>query len=285
MTKAVYTPDSRPPLSRVLSPVWIWRDLSKHFELIRTFAARDYQAQHRNTFLGVAWTMLSPLIMLALFTFVFGYIFKGRFSTSLDESPADFALALFVGLSLYQCIAAALVQSPGLLFANTVYVKTLSFPIEVLPVAQLLNILTGLFISFGLCLAAFLIVHGFLHWTAIFVLLHIVCIALMVLGISWFLSALSVFVPDVPGITSPLSMVLMFLSGVFFSIDNLSPTMQLVFRANPVASLIHDARGAMLYGQVPDFITIAWVFVLSAAMAILGYAFFARSKSAFSDLL
>lgn len=285
MTKVVYTPDSRPPLWRVLSPVWIWRDLAKHFELIRTFAVRDYQAAHRNTFLGLAWTMLTPLIMLALFTFVFGYIFNGRFTTSVTESPADFALALFVGLSLYNCIAAALTQSPSILFANSVYVKTLSFPIEVLSVAQLANILINLAIGLALCLLAFLVVHGFLHWTAIFVLLHVLCIALLVLGLSWFLSALAVFVPDIQGITSPLSLVLMFLSGVFFSIDNLSPAMQVLFRLNPIATLIHDARGAILYGQLPNFGVLALLLVLSGAIAMLGYAFFARSKAVFSDLL
>lgn len=285
MTKVVYTPDSKPALSRVLSPLWIWRDLSKHASLIRVFAKREYEAAHRSTFLGIAWTMLNPLIMLALFTFVFGYIFSGRFTTSAEESPADFAIALFIGLSLYNMVAVALTQSPTILFANSVYVKTLSFPIEILSVSQLVNLLTNLAISLGLCLLAFLLLHGFLHWTVIFVIPYVVCLALIVLGLSWFLSALAVFVPDVPGVTAPLSMVLMFLSGVFFSIDNLSPNLQILFRFNPLSILIYDVRGHILYGMMPNYKHLAVLIVLSVLAAIIGYAFFSRSKTAFSDLL
>lgn len=285
MTKVVYTPDSKPPLSRVLSPISIWRDLARHAALILVFARREYEAQHRSTFLGIFWNMLSPLIMLALFTFVFGYIFQGRFTTSVTESPGDYAIALFIGLSLYNMVAAALTGSPSILLANSVYVKTLSFPIEILSVSQLVNLLVNLAISLGLCLLGFLVLHGFIHWTAIFTVLYIVCLALMVLGISWFLSALTVFVPDVPGITAPLSMVLMFLSGVFFSIDNMSPGLQVLFRLNPLSVLIYEVRNIILYGAMPNFAHLAVLFVIALAMAVLGYAFFSRSKTAFSDLL
>jgi lipopolysaccharide transport system permease protein len=285
MTKIVYTPDSKPALSRVLSPLWIWRDLSKHGSLIRVFAKREYEAQHRSTFLGIFWNMLSPLIMLALFTFVFGYIFQGRFTTSAAESPGDYAIALFIGLSLYNMVAAALTGSPTLLLANSVYVKTLSFPIEILSVSQLVNLLVNLAISLGLCLLGFLVLHGFIHWTAIFTILYVICLALMVLGLSWFLSALTVFVPDVPGITGPLSMVLMFLSGVFFSIDNISPHLQILFRFNPLSVLIYDVRNIILYGALPNFTHLAILLVIAVIVAVLGYAFFSRSKTAFSDLL
>jgi lipopolysaccharide transport system permease protein len=285
MTKVVYTPDSKPPLSRVLSPFSIWRDLAKHASLIRVFAKREYEAAHRSTFLGIAWNMITPLIMLALFTFVFGYIFQGRFTTSAEESPADFALALFIGLSLYNCFAAALTQSPSTLLQNSVYVKTLSFPIEILAVAQLVNLLTNLAISLGLCLVAFAVLHGFLHWTAVFTILYVFCLALMVLGISWFLSALAVFIPDVPGITGPLSMVLMFMSGVFFSIDNISPNLRILFQFNPLSLLIYDVRNLILYGAMPNLTNLGVLLVLSVLIAVLGYAFFSRSKTAFSDLL
>jgi lipopolysaccharide transport system permease protein len=285
MTKSVYTATARPPFAQVLSPIRIWRDLAKRSELIFAFARREYQAAHRNTFLGIAWTILSPLIMLALFAFVFGYIFKGRFSSSPDETPVDFALALFVGLSIYNCIGAALNQSPSILFANAVYVKTLSFPIEILAVSQLVNLLTALFISLGLCIGAFLIVHGLVHWTVIFLPIHILCVSLVVLGLSWFLSALSVFVPDVPSIVAPISMVLMFLSGVFFSIDSMPPRVKFIFQLNPLASLIYQARGAVLYGSVPNFVTMGITLFLSVVICIAGYAFFSRSKATFADLL
>ena len=217
MSKVVYTSASRDPLARLLNPLRVVADLLRHRELIIAYAKREYHAVHRDTFLGLVWMALSPLILLALFTLVFGYIFNGRFTRNPNETPADFALALFVGLTLYNCIGQALTQSPGLLLANSVYVKTLTFPLEILPVAQVLNILLNATIGFGLCAIAFIVMYGDLHWTALWLAAHVLCIALICVGLAWFLSSLSVFFRDTSSITSPLSMVLMFLSSVSFA--------------------------------------------------------------------
>lgn len=285
MAKVVYTPHSDASLSHVLSPLNIVRDLLPYRELIAAYTKREYQAMHRSTMLGAAWSMLNPLILLALFTFVFGYVFHGRFSTDPNETPADFALALFVGLSLYICVGNALGQAPNLMLANSSYVKTLAFPLEILPVSLVIVLVINLLISLGLCLAAFLITKGFVHWTSIFVLFHVAAMALIALGITWFLSAVGVFVRDTSPIVSPISMVLMFVSGVFFSLDALPPKMKFMFQLNPLAIIIYQARQAMLHGQVPNILVLACILALSVGCAIFGYYFFSRTKIAFADVM
>lgn len=285
MTRQVYTPEKPGRLREFLSPAGMIRHLWPHRELIRAYADRQYEAAHRHMLLGAAWSMLTPLILLALFTFVFGYIFQGRFNTSIDETPMDFALALFVGLSLYLCIGQALTGSPNLMFSNAAYVKTLAFPLEIIPVAEAYNIMRNLLISIGLCLVAFLLTKGYLHWTTILILPHILCVAMLVLGLSWFLSALAVFVPDTPSITGPLSMVLMFLSGVFFSIDSMPSHLRILFQVNPLATIIAQVRSAILYGEIPDFRVLAVILVASFLVMMGGYAFFNRTKTSFADVI
>lgn len=285
MPKVIYSPDSQIAASELLSPIAIIRNLSKHRELIIAYTKREYEAMHRNTFLGAAWSMLTPLIYLALFTFVFGYIFQGRFSGAADETAGDFAIALFVGLALYLCIGQVLNQAPTLMLGNAAYVKTLAFPVEILPVAQVAVLLINLLISLGLCLLAFLVINGFIHWTVVFVLVHIIATAFIALGLAWFLSALGVFVRDTPSVTSPLSMVLMFLSGVFFSITSLPAQLQILFKVNPLAILIYQARQAMLYGEIPNVMILFGLLMGSILCAITGYYFFQRSKSSFSDVM
>lgn len=285
MSRTVYTSSTRPPLARLISPVWIAHDLLRHRELILGFARREFHAAYRETLLGSAWSVLNPLILLALFTLVFGYIFNGKFNQAAAETPAEFALALFVGLSFYLCIGQSLTGSNGLILANAAYVKTLSFPLEILPLSFVLNILVNLGIGLGLCFIAFVVMHGFLHWTAIFLIPLIVCTGLMCLGLSWFLSSLAVFVRDVPSVTSPLSMVLMFVSGVFFPIESVPRGIAWLFRVNPIAIIIEQARSCFLYGKLPSFTLMAAVFVLSLATAVGGYWFFIRTKPAFADVL
>lgn len=285
MPTVVYSSEIRTPIQRLISPYWIARHLMSHRELIAAFARRKFQAAHRDTYLGMFWSLLTPLIMLALFTLVFGIIFKGKFSGAATETPTEFAIALFVGLSFYNCIGQALTGGPQVILANSIYVKTLSFPVEILPLAAIINILMNFGISIGLCMIAFIAVHGYVHWTSIFVVIHIACVSLLSLGLCWFLSSLAVFVRDTPAVTGPISMVLMFLSSVFFPIGSVPGRVQWLFKVNPVAIIIDDARGCLLYGRFPALLPLAVVLVISVAVLIFGYWFFMRTKPAFADVI
>jgi lipopolysaccharide transport system permease protein len=173
----------------------------------------------------------------------------------------------------------------GLVTGNAAYVKTLAFPLEVLSVSSVLNILMNMGISLLICLVAHLVMYGFLHASTISLVIHIVCITLLGLGISWFVSALSVFVRDVPAVIPPISIVLMFISGVFFPLSNISPRARWIFELNPLAVIIDQARGALMYGHWPDPVLLGSVFAVSALVAIGGHSFFMRTKPAFADVL
>ena len=285
MSRVVYTSESRLPTRRLLSPRWVLRDLLKHRELIWTYARREFQATHRGTYLGLLWAVISPLIMLVLFTVVFGYIFNGRFTQRTTETPLEFALALFVGLSLFNCFAQSLGAAPSLVASNAIYVKTLAFPLETLSVSAVLNVLVNLGIGLGLCAVAFLAMYGYLHVSAICLLVHALCVALISLGISWLVSGLSVFVKDIPAIVPPVSLVLMFASSVFFPLSAVPERIRPIVKANPLAIIIEQSRDCFLYGRWPDPVSLGLVALFSAATAVAGYWFFMRAKPAFADVI
>lgn len=285
MTRAIYTSTPQLPLSRLIYPHRILRDLLRHRELIVAYTKREFEAAHRGTYLGLVWSVLSPLIMLALFAFVFGGIFGGKFNSKAHETPAEFALALFVGLSFFNAFAQAMGAASGLVIGNAPFVKTLAFPLEILPVSSVLNALLNLMIAQGICFTASLIMYGSLHWTVVWMPIHVVCIALLGLGISWFLSSLSVFVRDTPALIGPINTVLMFGSGCFFPLSVMSPRMRAILEINPLAVIIDQTRGCLLYGQSPSLYRLAYVFVFSVIFAVLGYVFFMKTKPAFSDVI
>jgi len=285
MSRVIYTSEPQIPLARLMSPYWIVRNLLRNRELIAAYAKREFQSVHRGTYLGLAWSVISPLIMLALFTVVFGYIFKGRFTQSPDETSAEFALALFVGLSFFNCLAQSMGSAPSLILSNATYVKTLAFPLEILSVSAVLTMLGNLAIGLGLCFVGYLALHGSLHWSAVCLPLHVLCIALISVGVSWVLSALAVFVRDVPAVVPPISLVLMFMSSVFFPISSVPARIRWLVALNPLAIIIDQARGCFLYGRWPDFGALALVFVFSLLVAVAGYWFFMRAKPAFADVI
>ena len=101
MTRVVYTAGGQLPVRELISPVGIVRELLAHRELILAYTKREFHAAHRGTYLGLVWSILSPLIMLALFVGVFGHIFGGKFTSRPDETAGEFALALFIGLGFF----------------------------------------------------------------------------------------------------------------------------------------------------------------------------------------
>jgi lipopolysaccharide transport system permease protein len=285
MTRVVYTSTPQLPLVQLILPHRIVRDLLRHRELIVAYTKREFQAAHRGTYLGLVWSVLSPLIMLALFALVFGGIFGGKFNPKMHETPAEFALALFVGLAFFNVFAQSMGGASGLVIGNAAYVKSLAFPLEILPLASVLNTLLNLAIALAICFTAHLIMYGFLHWTVVWLVLHVICIVLLGLGISWFLASLSVFIRDIPAIVGPINMVLMFVSGCFFPLSVMSPRMRWLAELNPLAVIIDQARGALMYGQSPAFLKLAYVFVFSLVFAVAGYVFFMKAKPAFADVI
>jgi lipopolysaccharide transport system permease protein len=285
MTRVIYTASPQQSLGRLLLPNRIAADLLRHRELIVAYTRREFQAVHRGTYLGLVWTVLSPLIMLALFTFVFGGIFNGKFNPKVNETPVEFALALFVGLGFFNVFAQAMGAAGGLVTANAAYVKSLAFPLEILPVASVLNALLNLAIALAICFAAQLYLNGHWHATSLWLLAHAICITLLGLGVSWFLSSLSVFIRDVPALVGPINMVLMFVSGCFFPLSVMSPRIRWIVELNPLAVIIDQARGALLYGLTPALGSLAYVFLFSLAIAVGGYAFFMKAKPAFADVI
>jgi lipopolysaccharide transport system permease protein len=285
MSRVVYTNTPRIPLNRLFNPLHIICDLVRHRQLIAAFVTREFQVAHRGTYLGLAWSVVSPLIMLALFTFVFGHIFGGKFNPRANETPAEFALALFIGLGFFNAFSQSMGAASGLILVNAPYVKTLAFPLEVLSVSSVLNVLLNFGVVLSICIVAHLAIYGHLHWTSLWLIPLVLCVALAGLGISWILSALTVFVRDIPAIITPITTVLMFISGVFFPLSIMSPRVRGLLEINPLAIIIDQARAALMYGNAPDLPKLAYVFLCAIVIAVGGYAVFQKTKPAFADVL
>jgi lipopolysaccharide transport system permease protein len=119
----------------------------------------------------------------------------------------------------------------------------------------------------------------------LWLVVHVACIALIGLGLSWFISAVAVFIRDVSAIIPPLSLVLMFSSSVFFPLSAVPQRARWILELNPLAVIIDQARGAFLHGEQPDLRLLLAVSVASVVIAVAGYWFFMRAKPAFADVL
>ena len=283
------TPELSPPAdwqtSDVpLNPLGPLLTMWRHRALIFRLGRRDIEALYRGTWLGLCWLVIQPLLLLAVYTFVFTVIFKPKVASATDGAATP-ALTIFTGLILFNIFAEALNRAPRLLHSNRVYVSQVIFPIEILPVVALGTALFQGLLSFMLLLGAFLIFDGWPPLTLISIPLVVLPLLLLTLGFCWFLASLGVFVRDVAPFVGVTLRVLLFLCPIFYPLEAVPGLLRQVIMANPVATAVCLSRGAIFAGVWPNPWHLGIYWCASILVCWAGYAWFMKTRKAFGDVL
>lgn len=257
-----------------------WRNRS----LILSLVKREVVGRYKGSALGILWSFATPVFMLTVYTFVFSTIFKARWGTGGD-SKSEFALLLFSGLLIFNIFSECITKAPNLILANTNYVKKVIFPLEILPWVAMGSALFHFAASFGVWLIAYTILIGPPHWTLVLSPLVIAPFILFVMGLSWIMASLGVYLRDVGQIIGIAVQALMFLTPIFYPTSALPNAFQPIMSANPITPSIEMMRNLMHWGQMPDPAT--WLTAASSSIiiAILGFAWFQKTRKGFSDVL
>lgn len=252
--------------------------------LLLQLTKRDVLSRYRGSVLGVVWSVLNPLFMLAVYTLVFGTIFKARWN-NIEDSNVHFALILFCGLTAYNIFAETVSRSPSIVVGNPNYIKKVVFPLHILPLTILGSALVNAGIGIGIILIANLVLSGSIHWTVVFLPLVLLPLILFALGLSWFLASLGVYVRDVVQVVPVLVTAMLFLSPIFYPISALPPNMQILAQINPIGYVVEDFRQVLIWGQLPNFQWLSFGLVFGAVTAVLGFTWFQKTRRGFADVV
>lgn len=267
-----------------LHPQAMLRVLRQQRRLIIELAKREVTGRYRGSVLGLLWSFFYPLLMLAVYTFVFSVVFKARWAGGSD-SKTEFALVLFAGLMIFNLFAECVNRAPGLVLANTNYVKKVVFPLEILPFVTFAAAAFHLLISFGVWLLFYRIFFGMPPLTVLLLPVVLLPLVLLTLGLSWMLASLGVYLRDVAQIITVFTTILMFLSPIFYSVSSLPAAYQPLLQMNPLTLTIEQARDVMIWGKAPDWTAWAGYLCGAAMMAWLGFAWFQKTRKGFADVL
>lgn len=252
--------------------------------LARELVVREVLGRYRGASFGVVWAFFSPLLMLTVYTFVFGTVFRARWTPG-SESKSEFALALFIGLIVFNLLSECLTRAPHLIISNPNYVKKVVFPLEILPVVTLGAALFHAAVSLLVWLAFYVFAKGVPPVTVFWLPVVLAPFLLLVLGLSWFLASLTVFIRDVAQIIGLVMTVLMFMSPVFYPASALPASVRGLFNANPLTPTIEMVRGVMLWGQPPSTGQLAYTSVVGCVVMYLGFRWFQKTRRGFADVL
>lgn len=260
--------------------------LYRHRDLVIQFTRRELEMRHKGSRLGHLWAILKPMSMLALYVFIFGEIFNGKFGVIENETTFDFALGIFMGLSLFNVIGEAIGAAPLLIVNQPNFVKKVVFPLEVIPLSSVATSVYHSLLSLALLLAIAPFSHSGVSWHGALALpLLVIPIALMALGLAWGLAAVGVFVRDVNQLVPFISTAIMYGSAVVYSPIKVTHPIYVILRFNPLLQVIDQARGIVLWHLAPNYAHIAYSYVAGAVMLAVGYVLFSILRPYFAEVI
>ena len=267
------------------SPAHMVRTLWRNRSLLGQMSRRDVAGRYKGAAFGVAWSFLTPLLMLCVYTFVFSVVFQARWGGDLPEGRVQFALIMFVGILVHTLFSEVVNRAPGLILSNPNYVKKVVFPLEVLPVMAMASAIFHACISVLILLLALLVLNGRMEWTAIFLPVVLAPLVVLTVGVAWFLAALGVYLRDVGQITAIMTLVMLFLAPVFYPITALPEQYRWIVKANPLTFIIEQARDVLIWGRFPDFAGLGLYLFVAVMVAWGGFFWFQKTRKGFADVI
>ncbi|SBV49239.1 ABC transporter, permease protein [Xanthomonas bromi] len=258
--------------------------LTERRDLTLELSKREVLGRYRGASFGLLWSLISPFLLLIVYTIAFGSIMKSRWP-QVAEGQAHFSLVLFVGLIVHGFFAECLSRSPYLIMGNPNFVKRVIFPLEILPWPMVASALFHVLMNTVVFALLRLAMDGQISWTIL--LLPVVLLPLVVLGlgVSWFLASLGVYFRDITQVTGVLSTALLFLSSAMIPEQAIPQSFELIFKLNPLTFIIDQAREVALWGNLPDFIGLAIYMCIAIIVFYAGFAWFKATRRGFADVI
>lgn len=275
------------PGERMLRLIKKLKGLYKYRVLIRTLVGRELKARYRGTVLGFVWSFVNPLLLLTVYTFVFGFILRPR-DPSFDASPWSYALFLFCGILPWQVwFAASSQESANILIAQGNLIKKMLFPTEILPIVSV----TSNFVHFLFGLPILLLFVPLMGKTYTPYLLFLPVVILVqyvfTLGFCFLISSLTVHFRDIKDILTNLLTFWFFSTPIIYAMTfepiQKHPLLKLFLNLNPMTHIMSGYQSCVYYGELIHWKRLGVTFLISIILLFIGYYVFDRLRDSFPE--
>ncbi len=257
--------------------------LWNHRTLTRSMVRRDILGRYRGSFGGVFWTVLNPLLLMVTYYFVFAVVLRTRFAG--DPSRAGFVLYFLAGMIPWLAFSEAAGRAPFVMWEHRNFVKRLVFPLETLPVTLTASALVTQAFALALFLVYLALTRGTIPPALVWIPALLIPQVLFTLGVCWFLAALGVYVRDLGQINGFLLTLWFFLTPICYPEASLPAQAMGVLSQNPLFILVRGYRAILLEGGAPALVPLGQLWLVAAAVFILGHAWFYKLRKSFADVI
>ncbi len=259
----------------------IFKKLYNYRELLKTNIQKEIRGRYKNSVLGIAWSFLNPLFQLIVYSVVFGAL--------LASGDDTYHIYIVVALIPWTFYTTTLSQSAFTIIANGNIIKKVFFPREILPISIVTSGVVNFLISTIITLI-FILVSGIgFTWYVVFFPLILLIQYILLLGMSFILSAITVYFRDLEHIITVFLMAAFYGTPIVYNLDDLLSKLpvavDVIILSNPMVYIIEAYRDILYYQQMPDLQALGIVFISSVVLLVVGYFIFKKLQKGFAEEL
>jgi ABC-2 type transport system permease protein len=255
------------------------RELYLYREMLLNIVRRELRARYKGSILGFLWTFINPLMTLVIYTVVFSVIMRAT------VPKYSFGIYLFTGLLPWLFFSSSVQLSTSLIQSNSNLIKKIYFPRLILPVSLVATNMVNFLLSSLILVLALFIEKVQFSWSVAFVPILLIVLSMFTLGLSFLLSALTVFFRDIEHITSIFIMAWFYLTPIVYTSDLIPANLYRLFMINPLTPLLNAFQDCILYGKAPDVLGLAYASGFSLLLLTAGYLVFDGMQKRFAEEL
>lgn len=254
-------------------------------ELVWRLAQRQVTTRYKESALGAAWSVLSPLFLLFVYAVVWGVIFQPRW-TSPDGSEGPFALYIFSGIIAFTLFSEIVNSATGLVQWNATLIKRTTVSPKILPISSSLSSLFTFALNSVPFALMYLVLAGPPPWTIVLAPLLVIPLWVLCLGLSFLISAVGAYFRDLAQIVPLLTTAVLFLSPVFYPVDALPERLRPVVTVlSPLGVILPASKDLLFFGVLPDLLPLAAYSVVACAVLALGWWVYGKAARGFADVV
>ncbi|WP_444643992.1 ABC transporter permease [Caproiciproducens sp. R1] len=247
--------------------------LIRYKPLLRELVVRDLKVKYRRSFLGYLWSLLNPLLMMAIMTVIFSYMFR-------FDIP-NYPLYLICGQTLWNCFNEATNMAMTSVIQNGSLIKKVYIPKFIFPISRVLSSFVTMLFSLAAILVVMICTGTVFHWEVLLFWIPLILMFLFSCGAALILSAIAVQFRDIMHLYSVITMAWMYGTPIFYPVDKVPTAVQIVIKLNPIYHYINFFRELVLYGMIPGPNTWFACIASSFLILVIGLAVFRKLQRNF----
>ncbi|MGD0034324.1 ABC transporter permease [Paenibacillus illinoisensis] len=251
------------------------KEIFNYRQMLESMVLTDLRTRYKGSFLGFFWTLLNPLLMLAVYSMIFKYVVR----ISLE----NYTSYLFIGIVAWNLLSQALTSGSTSVIRNAGLIKKIYFPKEILPLSVVIGGIINFVLSLVVLIPVLVISDVKLGWSLLLVPVILLVYSIFTLALTTLVSCLNVYFRDLEHIIGVIIMAWFYLTPIVFTVDMIPEDLQSVFSLNPMTTIMSCFHDVFFYNKVPDLISLSVVTGISIVLLIISYAIFAKLSRNFAE--